>query len=340
MRGGDVKRDAVKQALLAILDGDEGRRDVEAGALLAALDAKSPTIAEVQGLVDAVFEYDDLDRPRRRVETDAPVFNVCGSGKDDLKTFNITTAAGFVAAAAGVCVCKTGSRGTSHPTGSTDVLERLGVNVAADADAMVASAARDRIGYFPVKREIPRFDAFYGGKFYFPQPLSLVLAGLLSPVALDGLVYGTAVPRPELAARVFRERGIDCGAVVTTEVDPGTYVDELVPFGEATISRFDSDGVETTRESFTDLTEGALADLEAGSERQNAAVVRDVLTGRDDGARADTVCLNAGLILLTAGLADSVRDGYRLAASAVRDGSAERRLRALRRNSAAAVDDT
>lgn len=125
--GKSLSRTDTKQCLIYLLDHKLGNaNDVCFGALFASLQAKGPSIEEVAGLMDAVLDYDRIPIEIKR-NFASPLCGIIGSGKDDLKTFNVSSMSSIVAAAAGVKVVKNGSRAEASVAGATDVFETLWV---------------------------------------------------------------------------------------------------------------------------------------------------------------------------------------------------------------------
>ena len=119
--GLDLRRTDSRECLQLLLDHKLGiANDVCFGAFFAAMQTKEPTIEEVLGLFEAVNEFDRISLEIERKFTD-PLCGIVGSGKDDIKTFNISSISAIVAAAAGVRVLKNGSRSESSVAGTTDV---------------------------------------------------------------------------------------------------------------------------------------------------------------------------------------------------------------------------
>lgn len=334
MRGQDIGRERARRSMELILTDRVDSRDVMMGGFFAAMTTKGPTKREILGVVEASLELDGFEPHYRDVDVDEPVYSICGCGKTDYKMFNVSTAAAFIAASAGVCITKNGSHGTSKATGATDVVHLLGVNPDVDNDRMVASAESDSIGYFSIEPEIRRFDDVYGGELYFNNPLSFGFAPLVISCDLDGVVYGTMTPDTGLAAGVLREYGLRDSIVVNGTIKPNRLVDEFSVFGENRYSVVREDGIETRCRDFGDAFDDHSPEAVAsGSKRENALDLLAVLLGEDDGAKTDMAALNAGAILFAAGRADSIMEGYHVAREKVDAGAPYEKLRALVENS-------
>jgi len=330
--------DQVRTALAAVVDGrtlsvDEARdamgsvMDGEAtpallAALLVALRMRGETVDELTGFATAMRE--------RVVRVDAPegAIDTCGTGGDGSGTFNISTTAALVAAAAGVPVAKHGNRAMTSRSGSADVLDALGVRI--DHDAGSASAALRDTGFAflfapgfhpamkhagPTRREIGVRTAFN------------LLGPLTNPAGARRQVVGVADPAaaPRLAA-VLHRLGVDRAFVVG-----GEGIDELPLDGTGVIHDVSPDGVVVRAVDATalGLTKASIAKLAGGTPEENATIVESVLRG-EPGARREVVLLNAGAALVVAGLVDDLPAGIDRAALAIDAGLATELLERLR----------
>ncbi len=329
-----LARDEARAAMGAVMDGEA--TPAQLAALLVALRMRGETIDELAGFAGAMRE--------RVLRVDAPpgTIDTCGTGGDRSGTFNISTAAALVAAAAGVPVAKHGNRAITSASGSADVLEALGVRT--DHDQESAGSALRTVGFAflfapgfspamrhagPTRREIGVRTAFN------------LLGPLTNPAGARRQVVGvgdaSAAPR---LAEVLRALGSERALVVH-----GAGVDELPLDGSGVVYDVTPSGV-TRREvdaSALGLRRAATADLAGGSPADNAALVEGLLDGTDQGPRHDVVLLNAGAAFVAAGRAGTLQDGIALAAATIETGAAAAllaRLRAERVAAAAAREAT
>jgi anthranilate phosphoribosyltransferase len=339
--------DRVRAALSSVVDGhtltlDEARdamgsvMDGEAtpallAALLVALRMRGETVDELAGFATAMRE--------RVLRVDAPpdAIDTCGTGGDGSGTFNISTTAALVVAAAGVPVAKHGNRAMTSRSGSADVLDALGVRI--DHDEVSAAAALRETGFAflfatgfhpamkhagPTRREIGVRTAFN------------LLGPLTNPAGARRQVIG--VPDQAVAAKlaaVLARLGVDRAFVVG-----GEGIDELPLDGTGVIHDVTPEGVEvrTVDAAGLGLTKASNARLAGGTPEDNARIVESVLRG-EPGARRDVVVLNAGAALVVAGVVDDLGAGIERAALTIDAGlGAEllERLRAERRAAEAA----
>lgn len=319
--GGRLSRDQAYRAMGAVMDGES--TSAQLAALLVALRMRGETVNELAGFASAMRE--------RVVRVDAPAgaMDVVGTGGDGSGTFNISTTAAFIVAAAGVPVAKHGNRAITSRSGSADVLDALGVRIDHDADS--AAVALRSIGFAflfapsfhpamrhagPTRREIGVRTAFnLLGPLTNPAGTRRQLVGVGDPVAAPKL------------AEVLRVLGTERSLVVH-----GAGVDELPLDGSGVIHDVTPGGV-VRREvdvAALGLVPAETAQLAGGSPADNAALVDAVLAGTERGPRRDVVLLNAGAALIAAGRAMDLAAGIAQAAEVLDSGAASRLVARLR----------
>ncbi|KAA0680610.1 anthranilate phosphoribosyltransferase [Roseomonas genomospecies 6] len=307
----------------------------EAAAVLASLSTRLPDADTLAAFLASLWERRGGETLR---ETPARAVNIVGTGGGP-STFNISTAAAFVAAALGVRVVKTGSRAYSSRCGSIDLLNRLGVPLTT-SPAMTAEM-------------VDRFGIAFAGPYVYPRELTLLAKAVLpldmkrlgralnllgpfladAPVAvqLTGLSDPALLPTFRALAAGFPERRFwfcvnSLGA------------DELLGIAPNTVTRDGADGTAGT--DTIELSPGALG--LAGGTLEDLRPAADgtgivphalaVLAGDAPAAAIDTVCLNAAALALAGGVTGDWEDGLRLARAAVVRGDARRLVEAIRKN--------
>jgi len=323
LEGDDLESAEVEDLLGQLMDGELG--EASKAALLVALAMKGETAAEIAGAARAM---------RRRVVAiphGCPdCIDTCGTGGDGRGTFNISTAAALVAAAAGAPVAKHGNRSISSRSGSADVLAELGVDIETDAER--AGRALDQIGIaflfaprlHPAMREVMPVRRELGVRTVFN-----VLGPLTNPAGARRQVLGVySASLVERLAHVLDKLGSEHALVVH-----GTDgLDEITTTGPTHVAEVR--GGEVSRRLFDPRELGLeLArpeDLEGGTPKENAAVFERLLAG-EEGPIADVVALNAGAALYVAGVAEDMAAGLALAREAIASGAARQKLDALRR---------
>ncbi|HKW29880.1 MAG TPA: anthranilate phosphoribosyltransferase [Verrucomicrobiae bacterium] len=272
------------------------------------------------------------------------ILDVVGTGGDRLGTFNISTAAALICAAAGVTVAKHGNRAVTSQAGSADVLEALGVRIDLPPLDAVRSLRERRFAFFfapawhPVFKHIAparKLCAERGQRTIFNY-----LGPLLNPVRPSAMLVG--VPRPELCeplARVLQSLGVHramvvCGKVQSPESKVPSAIDELSTLGENTIAEFYQErgfAASTLSPEQFPLQRATLADLIGGDRRANAEIIRRLFRGEERGPKRDAVLLNSAAALFVAGNTKSLAEGWDLAGQTIDSGHAKAKLEELTR---------
>jgi anthranilate phosphoribosyltransferase len=315
--------------MAAVLDGEV--TPAQLGGMLVGMHARGETPGELAGFVRA------LRSRAQAVEAPEGTIDTCGTGGDVRGTFNISTAAALVVAAAGVPVAKAGNRAVSSRAGSSDVMRSLGLRVEQSAAEAEASLRDHGFAYLHA-------PAFHPGMRH-AGPVRLEL-GVRTAFNLIGPLANPARPRRQLVgvpdaaaagsvAAALYELGTERAFVVH-----GERLDELPLDGSGVIYDVSPDGIERREVTAADHGLGAADtdDLRGGDGEANAALIESILDGVETGPARDVVLLNAGAALMVAGRARDLRGGVELAAETVASGAARERLERLRVSAAEAAD--
>lgn len=303
-----------------IMDGEA--TPAQLGAYLTALSLKGETAEEIAGFVTVMREKSlRVNAPGRAVDT-------CGTGGDRKGTFNISTAAAFVVAGAGLTAAKHGNRAASGECGSADVLEELGVRIELPPAGVERCLREIGIGFMfapayhpamryaaPVRREIGIRTVFN------------MLGPMTNPAGVSCQLIGVGYPEAGAKiAEVLRLLGTDHAIIVHS--DDG--MDEL-SLGSDTVGWEVREGMVRpyrVRPRELGLPPATPDELRGGSPADNAAMMRAVLSGASGPIR-DAVALNSGAALVAGDMASSLAEGIELAAAAIADGRAAAKLEAL-----------
>ncbi len=288
----------------------------EMGILLTALRAKGETSHEIAGAALALRRHMTPIRSDR-----AGVVDTCGTGGDASGTFNISTAAALVVAAAGAPVAKHGNRAVTSRTGSADALAALGVNVSAS----VAQVERclDELGicfcFAPLMHPSMKQVAEVRKQLGFPTIFNL-LGPLANPASAPFQVVG--VGRSELRPLVA-EALMLLGTRRALVVHGEDGLDEVTLAGPTRVTEVSADGLRNFSWTPSDfgLSPTSLESLQVSGPEDSARVIREVLAARP-GAAYDIVVINAAAALWTAGKAESPAACAELAAGAIETGAA------------------
>jgi anthranilate phosphoribosyltransferase len=313
--GEDLSMDEMSQTIDAVVDGrlSEG----EVGVLLTALRVKGETSQEVAGAAAALRRHMTPIRTERN-----GVIDTCGTGGDASGTFNISTAAALVVAAAGVPVAKHGNRAVTSRTGSADALAALGVNV--NASLQRVEQCLDELGicfcFAPLVHPSMKKVSEVRRKLGVPTIFNL-LGPLANPAGAAMQVVG--VGRSELRtllAEALALLGTERSLVVQGE----DGLDEVTLAGPTRVTEVANGQLRNFSWTPSDfgLEPSSLEALRVDSPEESAAVIRKVLSGTP-GQPRDMVVINAAAALWVAGKADNPRACAQLAAVAIDSGAAE-----------------
>jgi anthranilate phosphoribosyltransferase len=328
----DLSASEAEGVLRSIMSGEATPAQI--GALLIALRMKGETIEEITGFARAMRS---LARPLALPP--GPLLDTCGTGGDGRGTFNISTAAAFVAAGCGIRVAKHGNRASSGRSGSADCLAELGVDVEAAAEAVGRSLEEASIAFLFAPSFHPALRAAAGARREIGVRSVLNLLGpLTNPAGATHQLVG--IYRSDLletVARVLGRLGSRRAIVVAArdrmdEVSTSAVTDAVEWDGEA-IRRFE---IDPSEHGFRAPDPAAIA---ADSPRTSARVVRRVLEG-EGGAARDVAVLNAAVALVAAEKAPGIAAGVRAASESIDSGRALEALERLRRIAPAAARET
>ena len=320
--GHSLDRERARDVMRQIMGGEAAQAEITA--FLAALAAKGETAEEITGFADAMREHVVPVTPTRE-----PVIDIVGTGGDGAGTFNISTTAALVAAAAGAAVAKHGNRAASSACGAADVLEALGFELEQPPERIAESIDRFGFGFMFARAHHPAMrHAAPSRQELGTRTVFNILGPLSNPAGARDGVFG--VYAPDLA-RTYAETLTGLGARRAFVVHGDGGLDELSPTGINLVVEV-RDG-EVSEWELDPRSLGVYpadpASLRGGSAAENAAALRAVLAGERSGRR-DAVLLNAGAALVAGDLADDLGEGFAIAAEAIDSGAATARLDDLR----------
>jgi anthranilate phosphoribosyltransferase len=311
----DLSMEQMSEAIGLVMEGRVA--EDEMARLLSALHEKGETVAEVAGAAAAMRAKMTPIRSSR-----VDLIDVVGTGGDRSGTFNISTSAALVTAAAGVPVAKHGNRAVTSRSGSSDVLAALGVNI--EAELFCVEACLEELGlcfcFAPLYHRAMKHVAPVRQKLGHPTIFN-VLGPLCNPAGAPRQLLG--VGRPEL--RPLLAEAIAMLGTERTLVVHGTDGLDEVSLGAETEAT-EAAGSATREHTWTaddfGLKRADLAGLLVQGPQESAAVIRGILDGRR-GPRRDIVVANAAAALWTAGRDDSLCRCAALAAEAIDSGAAK-----------------
>ncbi len=322
--GGSLGADESSAAFGDVMRGDATPAQV--ASLLTALRIKGETTDEVAGAARALREA----MVRLPAAEPSTLVDTCGTGGGTVTTFNISTAAAFVAAGAGARIAKHGNRSFTSRSGSADVLEALGVRIEVPPDVMMQALTQAGIVFMfaPLMHPAMRHVGPVRRELGIPTVMNIV-GPLANPAGAGRQVVGVAdLSRMSLIAGALLALGSVHAVVVHGE--PG--LDEVSPLGPTKVTEI----VKGRRKNWTiDPTAFGFGgvkveDLAGGEPADSARIIVDVLNGGGSrGARA-AVVLNAAAALYVGGQAKDFAQGVNLANRSIDDGAALTALERLR----------
>lgn len=320
--GNDLTKDEAMYTQDMILTGQA--TEAQIACILTALKMKGETLDEITGFAAVLRDKANTISP----DVDNYV-DLVGTGGDCTYSFNISTTSAFVVAASGLPVAKHGNRSISSKSGAGDVLEALGVNIAADPDVVKKCVEEVGIGFMfaphfnPAMKYVGKVRKDLGFRTIFN-----ILGPLSNPSRAKAMVVGVYTSKlTDVIAKAMMNIGVE-RAFVVSGCD---NMDEITLTGGTTISEIKDGRVNT----FTVTPEQlgfkrcGLDELQGGDGTVNAGITKDILSGKEKGAKRDIVLLNAGATLYVGGMADSIQAGIRLAQETIDSGKALKTLEAL-----------
>ncbi|MGE0132013.1 MAG: anthranilate phosphoribosyltransferase [Blastocatellales bacterium] len=317
---------ALLEAILA-----EDATDARIAAALTAMASKGETEEELAGFAQTMRA-----RCARIASKHQLYVDTCGTGGSAAKTFNVSTAAAFVVAAAGVPVAKHGNVGVTTKAGSADVLRALGVKV--DLTPERVNEIFDEIGvcfmFAPLHHAATKRVAMVRRELGVRTIFNL-LGPLTNPAGAPFQVAGVSNEAAcEKVARALARLGTQRAWVVRGE----DGLDEITLAGKTVVHAASPEGVdrfEIAPEDFG-LRRASIDHLRGGSAEENAAIIRDVLEGKRTDEARDLVLINAAASLCVAGAAQKFDAAVTVAARSIETGAALEKLQALQYHSQAA----
>jgi len=320
VEGSDLSEGDATACMREIMSGEA--TPAQFGAFVVALRLKGETPDEIAGLARGMREK------ALPVRVPGPLLDTCGTGGDSSGTFNVSTAAAFVAAGAGARVAKHGNRAITSACGSADVLEALGAKIELSPEGVAACIERAGFGFMFAPAFHPAMKFAAGPRREIGvRTVFNVLGPLTNPAGATAQVVGApSAALAEKLALVLQRLGATHALVVHGE----DGLDEVSASGPTVVFELKDGRVteSTVRPADLGLAEHPPEALRGGSAAENAAAMRRVLAG-EAGPLRDFTLLNAAAALVAADLAPELREGISLAARAIDSGAAREKLDAF-----------
>ena len=323
----------IKKVSLTEKEAEEIMREImsgnvtnaQLGAFLTALSMKGETFEEIVGFARTMRNFANRIQPQVKGD----LLDTCGTGGDLIKTFNISTISAIIVAGSGVPVAKHGNRAVTSKCGSADLLEGLGVNIGLDPEGVKNCIEKVGIGFMfaplfhpamkhamPTRRELKIRTVFN------------ILGPLTNPANAKCHVLG--VFKKELApimAKVLKS--LNANHVFAVHNSCG--IDEVAPVGINYITEYNNGNLETyaiTNKDFN-IPDSSINDILAGNSAENLKIAVNILKNRTNGARYNTVLMNASLALKSANITNDFQEGVSIAKNTLESGKAFETLERL-----------
>ena len=322
IRGADLTQEEAAQVMEEIMTGEA--TPAQFGAFVIGLRLKGETVDEMTGLA-AVMRDKSL-----KVDFRGSSVDTCGTGGDDLGTFNISTAAAFVVAGAGIAVAKHGNRAMTSKSGSADVLEKQGIKIDLGPEGVKRCMEEVGIGFMFAPRFHPAMKfAVQPRREIGVRTVFNILGPLTNPAGAQAQVLGVPTDAVgEKMVQVLQRLGSERAIVVHAEdgldeisLNSNTSVWELT---DAEIRHY------TISPDDLGLAPASLQSLAGGSVEENADTMTEVLKGAS-GPRRDVVVANAAGGIVAGGKAADLREGVQIAQESIDSGRALEKLELLRK---------
>lgn len=307
------------EAMGFVMDGQA--TPAQLAGFLVALRMKGETVEELTGFARAMRERCALIAPH----VSGRLTDTCGTGGAPIKTFNVSTLSAFVAAGGGVPIAKHGNRAVTSRSGSADVLEALGANLALEPDRVKRVIESVGVGFLFAPNFHPAMKHAIGPRRELGvRTVFNVLGPLTNPAGARSQVLG--VYHPSLVTKltpVLKNLGVKDAMVVHGEGG----LDEISPFGPTRVGRVRDGEVSyiTVNPEEFGFKRVSPEDVRGGDPKESAAVFLRVLRG-EAGPHADTVVMNAAAAAVVGGKAKDMKEGIVVARASIQEGRALEKL--------------
>ncbi len=327
--GANLTFEEAQGVMREVMSGEATNAQI--AAFLAALRMKGETVEELIAFAAVMREHCRRIHP----SVQGRLVDTCGTGGDKIKTFNISTAAAFVVAGAGVAIAKHGNRSVTSKSGSADVLEQLGLNLKMEPEAVQATIEQVGVGFMFA-------PAFHPAMKYAIQPrkeigirtVFNVLGPLTNPASANAQLLG--VYDAELTAPMaYALKKLGCEEAMVVHGLDG--LDEISTIGKTAVAWLKEGEVATmeiTPEDFG-VKQARIADVKGTTPSESAEILFTILNGHCaiDDPKTETVLVNSAAGIIVGGKAEDFSYGMEVARKSIKSGAAYKKLKTLIRAS-------
>jgi anthranilate phosphoribosyltransferase len=323
IEGKDLTLQETTDVMDEIMSGNA--TDAQIAAFLVALRLKGETIDEIAACAKVMREKASRIKPKKQKQ----LIDVVGTGGDKSGTFNISTAAAFVTAGAGIPVAKHGNKGVSSKSGSADVLKALGINIDLEPKQVEQCIDEVGIGYmFAPKFHSAMKYAIGPRKELGIRTVFNILGPLTNPAEAPYELMGVfSEELVEPLAEVLGKLGCKHALVVH-----GNGLDEITIEAPTKVAEYKDNHLTTYEINPTDfgIKLASLDEIKGNTPEDNAKIILDILNNKEKGPKRNVVLLNAGAAIYIAGKADNIQEGIDLAKDSIDSGKALEKLNNLK----------
>ena len=304
----------------------------QAAALLGAIASRGETAKEIATFATIMKSKCKQIQLKSSI-SNTGLIDVCGTGGDGAKTFNISTAVAFVIAGAGAKVVKHGNRSVSSKSGSADVLEELGVSIDVAPEKLQGILDDANMVFLFAPNHHPSMKHIRTIRESIGVPTIFNLLGpLANPAELNYQVVGVYdLNKCKKVANALKEMGIQEAMVVHGQGGENLGLDEISTIGETIIYHLKNGEIKksTLLPENIGIKKANFDDLKGGDAKENARIILEILQG-NKGPKRDVVVLNAAAALIVSGLAEDFEDGISKASISIDTGAAMKVLEKLK----------
>lgn len=320
--GFDLTREEAQEAMREIMSG--GAADTQIAAFLTALRMKGETVEEITAFTNVMKDFCCRINPK----VDGRLVDTCGTGGDQLKTFNISTIAAFVVAGSGIAVAKHGNRSVTSKSGSADLLENLGFNLDQDPKDVERAIQEVGIGFMFAPAFHPAMKYAMGArKTIGIRTVFNLLGPLTNPAGASAQILGVYdVELLETLAHVLKN--LECKEAIVVHGLDG--LDEISTIGKTRMAWVKDGEVAVSEKTPKDfgIKTAELKEIVGTTPEESAEITFRILNGAE-GSKRDIVVVNAAAGIIVGGKAEDFDYGIELANESIDSGVAYEKLRAL-----------
>lgn len=324
VQSSDLTADESEQIMNEIMSGQASNS--QTAAFLTALKMKGETVEELIAFAQIMKKHCHKIQPK----VQGRLVDTCGTGGGKIKTLNVSTASAFVIAGAGVAVAKHGNRAVSSKSGSADVLEKLGVNLNMEPNAVQEAIERVGVGFMfaPAFHPAMKYAAEPRREIGFRTIFNL-LGPLTNPASANAQLLGVYDAKLTVPiAQALKKLGCEEAMIVHGLIG----LDEISTIGKTIIAHLKNGKVSRLEMKPSDfgVKKATATDLQASTSDESAKIIYKILSGKlADDPKAEIVLVNSAAGIILGGKAQDFQEGMTAARESIESGAALKKLKAL-----------